>query len=231
MVELTLDDFSIQSARQRDQTREKLDLLGQALSKRCTEVCPKRKWGHYVTGKAAYEEQWGAIYPIPVHDYQDLMVSFPCIFYNIPQDGGNVGLYLNIEFKGSRDTFAQHLFGRHMDALIIEFQKASNAKVRVWRKGVQSDNKRNYYWEGHWDDKELPDIDVSACSPDYLQKYKNLTQAPTFHPNPEFEWEPIFLVGYEIEPHIFIKGNPEQILGEKIKLIAPILEYITWGLV
>ncbi|HEX3045004.1 MAG TPA: hypothetical protein VHY08_09620 [Bacillota bacterium] len=224
-------DFNIQTAQQKQDLRDKLELLGEELVEFAKIACPNRIWGAYVTGKTYYSEEWGALYPFNVKGNKDFIINFPYIYYHIPQNGDKVGLAVNCEFKNTRDMLFRHFNTYTIQRFLLEIQRAKGAKVVILKKEVLYSDRRVYNWRDLWDKRNLPEIDVSVCTVDYLNKFFLSINDPPDHKNPDWIWEPVFLVRYEFE-HSKVINNKDvgRLFGEKVLLLAPIIEHIVWGL-
>jgi hypothetical protein len=229
MAVFNISDFNVSTANQKQILRIKLDDLGKELVPYAKIACPNTGcWDNYVTGKTDYNTQWGAVCPSPVSQFPDLISSCPCIYFYIPQDGGNVWLAMNVEFKTPRERLVFHCSANNIKSFLSKIQSATGATVSVWKKEVNRNNHRQYEWDGYWDGIKLPEIDVSSCSIKYLDTMQKEIQTPKQHSNPEMIWEPIFLIKYEHTQYDLINygTNIVDIFGAQVKILASILEYL-----
>lgn len=231
MLVFNTQDFNIKNQKQKIKVRNKLDKLGIEFVNSAKMVCPNRQWGHYVTGKAAYEEEWGAIFPFQVKGNEEFIALYPNVFYNIPQDSTNLLVAANIEFKKPKEMLINKCSSKGINTLLSKIQSVTGAEISVRRKEVLRSDNRYYRWASkHWDKVTLPDIDVSTCKVEYLNILQQTIQMPCKE-NPkdiDYSYEPFILIKYEFDIYSLISNpNAEKLLLDKVRLLAPIVDYIS----
>lgn len=228
MVKFLPSDFQVSAKEEKEQLREKIALLGKGLVEYAKEVCPDIPWDCYVTGRATYDAEWGAVCPMNASpEFADLIAQCPNIYFDIPQDGKNVWVAISIEFKQPRTMLYSHTTSPYNQYLLSKLQAAKNAEIRVLKKEVFNDNSRHYRWLDLWDSTNLPAIDVSGCTLDYLSKANQIMQKTILHPDSAWRYEPVFLVKYEFQPHELVAAKDvTELIGPSVRLLAPIVEHL-----
>jgi hypothetical protein len=231
VLEFTTDDFNIKNSKQKFEVRNKLDKIGTEFTQFAKILCPNTKWGHYVTGKPAYNEQWGAIFPFPVKGNEELISLYPNVFYSLPQDGSDILLAANIEFKNPKEMLIKKCSSRNINMLLSKIQSATGAEISVRRKVVLRSDNRYYSWTTIlWDEVNLPDINASSCTIQYLNTLQQSIQMPCKeNPNDiDYSYEPVVLIKYELDIDSLISNsNTKVLLIDKVRLLVPIVEYIS----
>lgn len=229
MITFHSNDFNVSTTKQRDDLRNRLEYLGKSLIIYAKQSSQKPNWDYYVTQKLDKRSQWGAVCPTAIREgLKDQVTQTPNVYFNIPQNGGNTWVSIEIQFKQQRD-FINSSFNKSTTNLLSKIQTASEAKIRVFEKVVLKKDKRNYKWfpNNLWNSILLPEIDVSTCNSQYLTHVINSLYQTKASNNPDWVYEPVLVIKYEFQPHEIINStNVEQLIGDKVRILAPIVEFI-----
>lgn len=229
-MKFTLEDFDIKTGNDKKRVRQKMDTLSKLLLPYVKSACPKTYWDYYVTKSPMRKDEWGALYPMIVKGCEDYISSCANVFFNIPQEGEKLIVAANIEFQRPRNKFVEKCStGSLVSRLNVLIQGAADAKVVIGQKEVRRDDNRQYAWLDTLWDSEVPSILGKDCTTQYLQKAANSVESmsKSVHPDIDMKYEPFVLIKYDIDIHTVIERNdPECLIGQKMQLLAPIVEFI-----
>ena len=232
MAFITASDFSVKTKNENKIVRDKLNDLGKELVIEASIVCPNYTWDNYVTEDKKKSVQWGAIYPTKVKGNKDIVIgSYPGISFDIPQNGDDAVLLINIEFSKSRQMLENCCVNSKIGNLVQRINQAINAEVIVVKKEVPLEMPRDYKWTKQlWDNSQLP-IMATQCNATYINDYVALSKQHKQHPNPNvWKYEPVLLIKYQFDPSKLAGiGTINSVLTPGVRLLAPILEYITYN--
>lgn len=229
-MKFILADFDIKTGNDKKRVREKMDSLSKLLLPYAKSACPKTYWDYYVTKSPMRKDEWGGLYPMLVKGCEDYISSCANVFFNIPQEGENLIVAANMEFQGPRNKFVEKcLTGSLVSRLNALIQGAPDAKVVIGQKEVRRDDNRQYTWLDTLWDSGVPAIWGKDCTTQYLQKAAASidSMSKNVHPDTDMKYEPFVLIKYDIDIHTIIgRNDPECLIGQKMQLLAPIVEFI-----
>lgn len=228
MVVFRSNDFNISNSKQSANMRVNLEDLAKSLIIYAKSSSKNQCWDYYITKSSDNSAQWGAICPTVIQGgFENSITQVPNIYFNIPQSGGNAWINTEIQFKHQIEIF-NSCYTRSIPKLLTTIQTASHAKIKVFERVVLEVDKRNYSWNYNtpWDNSLMPEIDVTQCTPQYMNHIFNAMQQTNPCKRPGWVKEPVFVIKYELQPNIIISStNVEKLFGDKVRLLAPIIDY------
>lgn len=225
MSSFLMSDFQVSTTTQKNSLRKKLKSLAESLVDYAKQEVDL-PWDYYVTNKTAYGAQWGAICPMPVKGYESNLSLCPNIFFDIPQNGKGVWVAANAEFLNPREMLKYACSSSRRADFLSVLKNARGATLTVLKKQVHREDKRIYEWNELWNPVELPEIEVSNCTEQFLDNFLKSTAQLPAHQNVDYIWEPVFLVRYEFSPQEIVQSNDVVgLLGEKVRNLAPIIRF------